>query len=361
MLTSGRLRSMVAVLAALASTATGCSKPLATQDHIEGTGQRAERRLNPLPGRNLVVAISVDGLKPAALRRLGPDRAPAFHRLLRHGARTLNARTLREKTQTLPDHTTMLTGRTAIGEEGHGVTVNSDPGGTVHQAAGHHISSMFTVVHDRGGSTALYASKSKFALFDRSWNAQAGGRDRVGANNGRDKIDRYALASEEQLVDRLVNSLRQHPDPLSFLHLALPDTVGHRDGFGSPPYLRAVQRVDALLGRILRTIANRPALQRHATVILTADHGGSLNGHQDPTRRAHFRIPFLIWGAGVADGANLYRLNPGRRAPGDSRTTYDGPQPIRNGDLANLATALLGLPAVRGSTFNHSQGLRVRR
>ena len=69
--------------------------------------------------------------------------------------------------------------------------VNHDPGGTVHQAAGHHISSMFTVVHDRGGSTALYASKSKFALFDRSWNARSGGRDRVGTNNGRDKIDRY--------------------------------------------------------------------------------------------------------------------------------------------------------------------------
>ncbi len=230
--------------------------------------------------------------------------------MLRHGASTLNARTLREKTQTLPDHTSMLTGRTATGNQGHGVIVNHDPGGTVHQAAGHHISSMFTVVHDRGGSTALYASKSKFALFDRSWNARSGGRDRVGTNNGRDKIDRYHHASEEQLVDRLVHRLRQRPDSLSFLHLALPDEVGHHDGFGSRQYLRAVQRVDALLGRILRTIAHRPALRRHATVILTADHGGSGTGHRDPTRRAHFTIPFLVWGAGVADGADLYSAQP---------------------------------------------------
>ena len=308
-----------------------------------------------------MVAISVDGLKPAALRRLGPDGASAFHRMLRHGASTLNARTLREKTQTLPDHTSMLTGRTATGNHGHGVIVNHDPGGTVHQAAGHHISSMFTVVHDRGGSTALYASKSKFALFDRSWNARSGGRDRVGTNNGRDKIDRYVYASEEQLVDRLVHRLRQRPDSLSFLHLALPDKVGHRDGFGSRRYLRAVQRVDALLGRILRTIAHRPTLQRHATVILTADHGGTAqatatppDGHTSRSRswsgaRVSRTEPTCI---GSTPAGGLQEL----RAPG-----YQGAQPIRNGDLANLATSLLGLPAVPGSTFNHGQGLRVRR
>ena len=352
---------MVASLAALAAIITGSTASMATEGRIEGPGQRIDQVARPLAARGAVVAISVDGLKPAALRRLGPDGAPAFHRMLRHGASTLNARTLREKTLTLPNHTSMLTGRTATGSQGHGVIVNHDPGGTVHQAAGHHISSMFTVVHDRGGSTALYASKSKFALFDRSWNARSGGRDRVGANNGRDKIDRYHRASEEQLVDRLVNRLRQRPDSLSFLHLALPDRVGHHDGFGSRHYLRAVQRVDGLLGRILRTIAHRPGLLRHATVIVTADHGGSRTGHRDPTRRAHFTIPFLVWGAGVADGADLYKLNPGRKPPGAARTSYRGAQPIRNGDLANLATALLGLPAVSGSTFNHSQRLRVRR
>ena len=361
MLSNISLRSMVAMLAALASIATGSSGAMAAVGPIEGPAQRVHHVANPLPGRDVVVAISVDGLTPAALRRLGPDGAPALHRMLRHGASTLNARTLREKTQTLPDHTSMLTGRTATGNQGHGVTVNHDPGGTVHQAAGRRITSMFTVVHDRGGSTALYASKSKFALFDRSWNARTGGRDRVGTNNGQDKIDRYHHASEEQLVDRLVHRLRQRPDRLSFLHLALPDEAGHHDGFGSRPYLRAVQRVDALLGRILRTMAHRPALQGHATVILTADHGGSGTGHRDPTRRAHFTIPFLVWGAGVADGADLYSLNPGRQSPGASRTTYQGAQPIRNGDLANLATSLLGLPAVPGSIFNHGQGLRVRR
>jgi hypothetical protein len=352
-----RSMASVATLAALVSLVAGC----AAADRTEGPAPGVHHVAEPLLGRDVVVAISVDGLKPAALRRLGPDAASAFHRMLRHGARTLNARTLREKTQTLPDHTSMLTGRTATGNRGHGVIVNHDPGGTVHQAAGHHISSMFTVVHDRGGSTALYASKSKFALFDRSWNARSGGRDRVGTNNGRDKIDRYVYASEEQLVDRLLHRLRQRPDSMSFLHLALPDKVGHRAGFGSRRYLRAVQRADALLGRILRTIAHRPTLQRHATVILTADHGGTGTGHRDPTRRANFTIPFLVWGAGVADGANLYRLNPGLRPPGASRTGYQGAQPIRNGDVANLATSLLSLPAVRGSTFNHSQGLRVRR
>jgi hypothetical protein len=58
-----------------------------------------------------VVAISVDGLNSRAIRVLGPSKAPTFHRLMRQGAYTLNARTEREDTLTLPNHTGMFTGR----------------------------------------------------------------------------------------------------------------------------------------------------------------------------------------------------------------------------------------------------------
>ncbi len=59
-----------------------------------------------------------------------------------------------------------------------------------------------------------------------------------------------------------------------------------------------------------------------------------------------------MWGAGVAAGADLYALNAERRArPGRRRTTYAGTQPVRNGEVANLVTSLLGLPDVPGSVF----------
>ena len=42
---------------------------------------------------NYVIAISVDGLNPAAIRRLGRSGAPNLYRLMDEGVSTLNART----------------------------------------------------------------------------------------------------------------------------------------------------------------------------------------------------------------------------------------------------------------------------
>jgi hypothetical protein len=74
-----------------------------------------------------------------------------------------------------------------------------------------------------------------------------------------------------------------------------------------------------------------------------------------------FRIPFMAWGPGVPAGRNLYGLNPTFRSPGSSRTSYHGKQPIRNGDLANLATDALDLPRVPGSQFDRPRTLNLFR
>ena len=123
-----------------------------------------------------MLAISVDGLNPRAITELGRAGAPTFHRLMREGAYTLDARTEREQTRTLPNHTGMLTGRRIDASRGgHGVTYNTDIGRsrTVHSSAGEYVSSVFDVVHDHGGRTALFATKTKFALYQRTWNSTA--------------------------------------------------------------------------------------------------------------------------------------------------------------------------------------------
>src|SRR5215207_5977459 len=113
-----------------------------------------------------VLAISIDGLNPRAIEQLGRSRTPTFHRLMREGTYTLNARTVREQTRTLPNHTAMFTGRRVDAKHGgHGYTDNVDNGTTVHRAAGHYVASVFDVVHDNGGSTALFAAKIKFNLY----------------------------------------------------------------------------------------------------------------------------------------------------------------------------------------------------
>ena len=309
-----------------------------------------------------VLVISVDGLNPTALERLGPAGAPAVHRLVREGAATFEARTLREATQTLPDHTGMLTGRSAAGPDGHGMLADGDPGGTVHGLAGGYVASVFDVVHDHGGSTQLLTVKDKLALFDRTWSGRHGRPDRAGADDGRDKIDRFLVAGERRLVAELERSLANRPASLSVLHLAQPDRVGHERGYLGAAYLDAVRAADALVGRVVAAIEDDPALRGSTAVVLTSDHGGVGTGHGDPARRENFRVPFVVWGPGVARGADLYELNPGRRAdPGTARTDYVGGQPVRNADVANLVTDLLDLPPVPGSQFNRVPQLQVSR
>jgi hypothetical protein len=310
-----------------------------------------------------VIAISIDGLNPRAIRKLGQSRTPAFHRLMREGAYTVNARTVREQTLTLPNHVAIVTGRRVDDKHGgHGYTDNVDNGRTVHQAAGHYVASVFDVVHDNGGSTALFASKIKFTLYKRTWNAH-GGPDKVGRNDGRAKIDRLTIDGDNtRLVANLTAELRRSPREFTFVHLSLPDRVGHSRGFMGKQYLDAVEHTDRLLGRILDTVAARPPLRRHTLVLLTADHGGSGGQtHYGASRLQNYRIPFMAWGPGVAAGRDLYDVNPDYRDPGVSRSSYRGKQPIRNADLANLATDALDLPAVPGSEFDSSRALNVFR
>lgn len=295
-----------------------------------------------------VLAISVDGLNPRALTRQ-PRRTPSFHRLIAGGAATLNARSARELTDTLPNHTGMITSR-RIDERfgGHGIWVNGDPGGTVQEAAGHPVASVFTVVRNHGRRTALFASKEKFALFPRSWPRAIGRYTHRHANT--------------ELVDAVRRDLVAHPRALTFLHLSLPDRVGHARGFMSRAYLRAVRNTDRRLGEILRTVRSHPRLRRHLAIVLTADHGGfGRGGHSAAKQIANYRVPFIVWGAGVPRGTSLYRLNRGFHDPGHKRPRYVvRPQPIRNVDLADMVTSLLGLPRVPASRLRVQHGVSVR-
>lgn len=293
-----------------------------------------------------VVAISIDALNPAALRRLGPRRAPHLHRLIAEGASTLNGRSQVESTETLPNHTSMVTGRRVrAARDGHGVTWNNHrPDTTVQSAAGHDVASVFTVAHT-AGSTAVFAAKQKFTIFERSWP---------------DDIDRMVVreGDDTALMRAARADLLQRDRVLTFVHFAEADVVGHERGFMSRAYLRAVRRVDALVGRLLRAIDGRAALAGTA-VVLTADHGGrGKDHHGDRTAYANYRVPFVVWGPGVTHG-DLYALNPTYADPGRSRAPYRGAQPIRNGDLANVTLDLLGLGPVPGSRYDVAQLLSV--
>lgn len=302
-----------------------------------------------------VILISVDGLRPDAVSIDGRQDLPNFRRLIHEGAFTLNARTDFDYTVTLPNHVTQVTGRGVAGPDGHGWTRNGSPseGETLHTNAEQYVASVFDVVHDSGRSTAIYASKSKFSLLAASYGYEG---ESGGGQLGRYHYDRSTSA----LMDTFRTQMKRTPPSFALLHLRDPDTAGHTHGWGSDAYQTAVARVDSLLGHVL-DLASAPPFAGSTVIIVTSDHGGDETGHSDRTRAINFTIPFFTWGTEVEPGADLYALNEATRSdPGDMRPSYEAPwQPIRNGDAANLASSLLGLGPVPGSTINRAQDLRL--
>ncbi len=332
------------------------------------SGVSPEARAGDRAAFDFVFVISVDGLRSDAIPAGGPRRLPALHRLLR-GASTLNARTDPDSTLTLPNHTSMITGRTMAGPDGHGWTLNDDPppDETLHTRAGFEVASVFDVARGHGVRTGCFFSKSKFSLWINSYN---GGREPQDM-----AIFRAGLKEEMRgITDEALAALEAWDRGLLFLHYAGPDLSGHEHGWDiSPdsPYMQAVGEIDAELGRLLDAIELRENYRGRCAVIVTADHGGGypFKTHFAAHMWVNYIIPFLVWAGDGGRTFDLYAMNadvrrdpslanPPAAEPGD--VAAQRRQPIRNGDAANLALHLLGLPSVPGSTLNANQDLRIR-
>lgn len=329
-----------------------------------------------------VLLISVDGLRSDALLAQPPESLPAFARL-RQGATTLNARTDPDFTVTLPNHTSMLTGRPVLGPDGHGWVENEDPpeGATLEKQKRAYVAGIFDVAHDRGLHTTAIVGKSKFSLYAVSWNAEHGAPDAVGEDDGRNKIDAYAFVEKtSDVADRILSELAvadtkgARRRSLVFVHFAATDLTAHAYGWDVTPgskYLKALASVDREIGRVLDAVEKDEALRGKTAIVLTADHGGGapFKSHEQTHMWVDYVIPFLVWTGDGGTPRDLYELNAGtRKDPGiaqprilpaaDAARERVAP-PIRNGDAGNLALSLLGLPAIPGSTLDAAQDLRI--
>jgi hypothetical protein len=295
-----------------------------------------------------VVVISVDGLNPDAITQLGATGTPMFHRMMSEGAWTFNARTEVEQTVTLPNHTSMLTSRRIDKTRGgHGVTWDDDRlrPRTVQAAAGHPVASVFSRLEGAGLSTAMFATKTKFSLYQRSWPA----------------IDRsLILLDNRELRRQAGGDLSDTTRAFTFVHFSAPDLAGHASGWLSPAYLTAVRKTDRQIGRLFSVLFRDPEQRDHTLLIVTSDHGGQGTTHSDASAYADYRIPFLVMGGGVPAGVDLYSLNPTYADPGTTRPGYAAArQPIRNGDVGNLVLDVLGLPPIPHSELDFNQDLDV--
>jgi hypothetical protein len=210
--------------------------------------------------------------------------------------------------------------------------------------------------------------KTSLGIIGNSYNATSGAPDTTGEDNGRAKIDAFVTnANTAALNAAYLAAMSANPYRYSLLHYTDPDAAGHASTWDitEPPtsaYLNAVRAVDGYLGTIFDLVENSPELKDHTTIILVADHGGILgtNNHINNTHAQSYTIPFYAWGAGVVPG-DLYEMNADVRFdPGTVNVDQTSPtQPIRNGEVGNLALELLGLGAIPGSTINADQSLSI--
>lgn len=315
-----------------------------------------------------VIVVSIDGLATRYLDQLlDSGTLPAFAQLQTLAAWTHNARTDKTHTITLPNHTCMLTGLPVSpvpgyrADRAHGYIYNGEPGpsDTLHNMgnpARTYTPSIFDVAHDAGMRTGLYASKTKFVIYEQSYNGW-GAPDITGRDDGKDKIDEYVHNSDTALlVDAFIESFVNNPPRLSFVHMNHPDVTGHTYGWGSEPYLNSLVLMDQQVRKLVDVVQS-PAFSGRTALILTTDHGGVDNSHLDPEDARNYTIPFYLLAPGTKPG-DAYDVLSNRYPPAENNPGYEEPhQPLRNGDAGNLALGLLGLPAIPGSVI-HSAGLQ---
>ncbi|MEX0938637.1 MAG: Ig-like domain-containing protein [Pirellulales bacterium] len=319
-----------------------------------------------------VIHISVDGLRSDLLQGLissNPAEYDAFIQLENEGAFTYNARTDYTHTITLPNHTSMLTGRPVLAPDGqpdtvaHLWTTNSDPSPSQTLHNNHpsvdYIYSTFDVAHDADLLTRHYGNKTKFSIYEQSYSAAAGAPDTnpEGGDNGTDKIDDTLITDDlGAMITPFIAALNSTPDgerTYNFLHFADPDLVGHGSGWGSNDWNESVADVNDDLAALIAAINANPELAGKTAIVLTADHGGVNTGHFDADDPLVYTIPLYVWGPGFDGGANLYEVfSEFVVDPGADNPDYNDPnQPLRNGSTGNLSMVLLGLDPVPGSSI----------
>ncbi len=227
-----------------------------------------------------VVVVSVDGLRPDAIATYD---APMLQRLMREGSYTLSARTI-DPSKTLPSHTSMLTGQPP---ERHGVFWN-----TVATADADSIDlpNIFGIARAHGYSTAAFFSKAKFQPLQ-----VAGTLDYSQAPGGW-----FGRWRGDRTIADVAAYLEQARPNLLFVHLSDPDAAGHRAGWMSHDYGRAVIDADRAVARLV-SLAEQAYGSGEFSLIVTADHGGHGTDHGSDDLR-DVTIPWIAWGRGVKPG-----------------------------------------------------------
>jgi arylsulfatase A-like enzyme len=223
-----------------------------------------------------VIILSEDGLRPDALEQA---HAPMHQALMREGAFTMHARTIRTAS-TLPSHAAMLSGYDV---PAHGLSWNS-----WQPSRGYiKVPTVFSVATAAGHEAVAFVGKRKLEHIAEP------GKVTLFSNPG--------FLCNKVVVPAAAH-FRENRPQVEFVHFSDPDEGGHRVGWMSPDQLNAIGHADACLAKLVAAIkATDP---EHTLLIISADHGGRGRNHSG-AREEDRLIPWIVWGAGVRPGHRI--------------------------------------------------------
>ncbi|WP_170920488.1 alkaline phosphatase family protein [Desulfacinum hydrothermale] len=226
------------------------------------------------PGMILVV---IDAMRPDALS----DRTtPNLCRLMDHGAWTLKAQTV-FPSLTLPVHFSIFT---SVPPSRHGVLNNCDRP----QPAGDTVSLLDVLARHGKYSSAFYNWENLRAL------GKPGSlRYCLFSSPEGDPDSDYRMAASAASFIR-----RRHPD-FCFLYLGTVDLVAHSHGFMSPAYMKQLEKADAAVGYLVRTLSESGLDQRY-NLLVQSDHGGRGHDHE-ASHPEVLTIPWICRGPSIRE------------------------------------------------------------
>ena len=231
-----------------------------------------------------VLIIGIDGLRAEALSEA---RTPNLDRLIARGCYTDRART-GEITVSGPGWSSMLTG---VWMDKHNVRDNAFEENQLHRYP-HFFARLKAVRPD-----AVTVSIVDWIPIDEHILGATGADMRFAWD--------YRDDGDARMTNAAVGALGDLDPDAMFLYYADLDVAGHDHGFhpGVPEYIAALEKIDGRVGTVLRAVHERPDYEREDwLVIVSTDHGGTIDGGHGRDVPLHRTIPLIVSGSSAARG-----------------------------------------------------------